>query len=218
VSADELEEHIQAVKRAGGHLGTMRQMLEVSLNEERLDLAEWFFKTLHIYPDHYRSKAIEVPDGNFKDRLTMMMLRTDSIYWPPEIKKNPGGVDPEGSPRPYEDYLEEPFLSTVAKYFPNMTLTGEIMNSKKERLRLAADIENAMQVGNPETPQRPDKRPEAASDGSKVGSSASSGGDIASIAKKESAVGGSSWVILFWLLPISFAGCLTVWLLRKNRV
>lgn len=131
-------------------------MIDSALKNERLDFLN------RVFGEHGEYSSLidavdKFPDSVIRDKLTIMMLRWESPFWPDE------NAEPvyNGSRAGLISNSIEPFVGVVGKYFPALTIDEELYSSKAKRLKLAADLEVAMDnVGSTPKAERPKKRTE----------------------------------------------------------
>lgn len=99
-----------------------------------------------------------VPDSKFKANIAILMFRSP-WGWSSDnpAAANSGGVG-------YVEVVNEPFISIIKKYLPNLPLTADLLLTSKARAKLATELEAAIaqEANKGETKQRKSKaRPEA---------------------------------------------------------
>lgn len=124
------------------------KMIDVVINTERMDLLQEFFQSPYAY-GYFLMRVNDDQDSEFKDKIVVMMLRTESNFWPPY--QDPSQLSPNGSQRTNNYHNEQPFVGVFKKYFPKEELTKEMVERRKSRLLLADRIEAALLGNSPDT-------------------------------------------------------------------
>lgn len=105
-----------------------------ALRSKRIDLVQLCFRKQNTVP--FIVDAIkELPDSPYKNQVVLMMLRTPSpAYWPTEALVGSRGAV----------FLDEPFISALIKYLPDLELRRDTLATQQRRLKIASDLEKAM--------------------------------------------------------------------------
>jgi hypothetical protein len=131
-------------------------MIDSAVKNERLDFLNRVFGDRGEYS--YLINAVDkLPDSVKRDKLTIMMLRWESPFWPDE------NAEPiyDGSRPGVTPNSVEPFVGVIVKYFPALLIDDELLSSKAKRFKLATALEVAMdKVGPSPQAERPKKRTE----------------------------------------------------------
>lgn len=107
-----------------------------ALKSKRNDLIELCFQNQYTM-GWIREDVRNMPASRFKDAMAVMMLKSDSPFWPPD------GFVIQGS-RGLGSMVLEPFASVARAYFPNRVIDERDLKSRQARMNLARDIERAM--------------------------------------------------------------------------
>lgn len=129
-------------------------MMESALRNGRMGFLELLFKNSDEY--NYLIDAVaKMPNSINKDKIVIMMLRWQSPFWQDE---NTEPIYNGSRPAAHTNAIE-PFVGTIGKYLPSMSIEEKSFSTKLKRFKIAADLDAAM--GNASsTPQveRPIKR------------------------------------------------------------
>ncbi|MEO7099954.1 MAG: hypothetical protein ABI162_11370 [Luteolibacter sp.] len=131
-------------------------MMTSAVENERVDFLKRVFGSRGDFL-YLIASVKEMPESAKRDKMVIMMLRSDSPFWHSEEVE----VYQDGSRGTELDNAIEPFVSSIKKHFPAKAVNEELFSTKAKRLKLADDLEAAMQKGaaTPQT-ERPKKRME----------------------------------------------------------
>lgn len=148
------EEALKLYMSSNENPSYQKEMLRSALRQRKIELSALFFQNYSSLDDFIET-VNEILDSEFKNEVVVMMLRTESGFWPidPPIENGSRGVIYENA--------REPFVGTISKYFPALPINEELFSKRSNRLKLAAELESAMARENiknrPQT-ERPKKR------------------------------------------------------------
>lgn len=131
-------------------------MIDSAVKNERLDFLNRVF--VERGDSFYLIDAVaKLPASDKRDKLTIMMLRSESQFWPDE------NAQPiyNGSRPGVTANSVEPFVGVIGKYFPALPIDEELFSKRSNRLKLAADLESAMareDIKNGTHTERPKRR------------------------------------------------------------
>lgn len=78
----------------------------------------------------------KLPDSQFRDEVVILILRSNTCAWPPQRGLPSRGDNGFG--------LDEPVVSVVKKYRPDITLSRDTLGTREKRLALSDEIERGM--------------------------------------------------------------------------
>lgn len=129
------------------------QILEESLKSGRIDLIQVCFANLRTSSETEQA-ILEMPDGELKQRATIMMLRTPNhLQWPPD-------VPPLNSDIRRPPLMREPFVSIISKLLPHVELNENWLKYQAGRARLANDMEAVLNAKGAESASKQDQAPQ----------------------------------------------------------
>jgi len=109
-----------------------------------MDLIPLLFKDHSAFPDLIRCLN-EMSASKFKDEVVVTLLRTEAAFWKNE--------EPEydGSRGATFDNAVEPFVGTIGKLLPPVSVDEELFSTKARRLEVATELERviAKESGSP---------------------------------------------------------------------
>jgi len=103
---------------------------------KRLDLIAICFKSTDAM-GWIRNEVAGLPDSPFKAAIAIMMLRSDSPFWPPD------GPVLQGS-QPIGGQLAEPFVSILKEHLPAILPNQHLLDTRSARFKLADELEAAI--------------------------------------------------------------------------
>ena len=134
LSAEEAAEWIKKAESPAA----WREYTSSALASRRLDLIKVCFEQPGTrYELRDEAGKISDQDQAFKDRIVLMMLRSESTYWPYE------GMRAMMNPA-MRHLMVEPFVTTIKTHLPKLPLTEELLSTRAARLTLAAQLEETM--------------------------------------------------------------------------
>lgn len=117
------------------------------LASRRLELIKVCFANAHTVYDTVQAIA-DMPDGEFKQRATIMLLRTPSaLFWPSE-----NHLEFSSIVRP--SVMREPFISVIPQLLPHVELSENWLKYQIGRAKLADDMEAALNAKGAKMPAR----------------------------------------------------------------
>jgi hypothetical protein len=155
-------------------------MPRAAINAQRTDVIELCFRsprTPNLWL--YTAEAVaEMPDSIYQDQLTLMMLKSDSPFWP--YKHEIPARDYSGPGM--QLYFKPPFTDLFSKYLPDRKLTWEVIKTIASRREIAAEVEAAMNKAAKDEPhaQHPPKYADPAAPTTPPGTAAKTQTDAAS--------------------------------------
>jgi hypothetical protein len=121
--------------------GKVRDFVSEVLDSKQLDAVKLCFESNHEMAVAVVDLARRLPDGEFRDQVALMALKSASPNtWPAE------GLLPYR-----EEYFGEAklFTALIRKYSPKTEIYVDYLKSRSKRMRLAAEIEQAMATLRP---------------------------------------------------------------------
>lgn len=115
----------------------LEAFVAAAFRSQRMDLLEIGFRNPSTCAK-IRDGAAVLPESIYKDRLVLMMLKTASPYWPvddPLFRRFPAGV---------VSLMREPFVSVLKKLLPETPLNDALLDNRAARLKLAAEVQAAI--------------------------------------------------------------------------
>jgi hypothetical protein len=112
----------------------LRELALRALDSKRMELISLCFKNEHT-AYHLRDGVAAMPDSINRDRLVLMMLKSDSPFWGSDAFRQVGPVV-LGS-------IKEPFVSVIKKYLPQLEIDERLFETRGARESLAIDVEKA---------------------------------------------------------------------------
>lgn len=145
MSPDELNRRLEnTIKEAFGPQ-VMSQILKEALSSKRIDLIQVCFANLRTTQETVQA-IVEMPDGELKQRATIMMLRTpNNFVWPPDTP--PLNTDIIRPP-----VMSEPFISVIPQLLPQINLNENWLKYSVGRTKLADDMEAALNARGAKMP------------------------------------------------------------------
>jgi hypothetical protein len=198
-------------------------MIDSSLENKRIGILKLFFDD-EVGCDALLRALSKMPESVDKDLLVVMMLRWDSrSFWQnEELQKdisNPLSGDwsaGSGLPRPN---AIEPFVGLIRKYLPHVGINEKLFSTKEKRMKLAADLENAMSGGSPthrgERPKKRNELPEAVETQTSANQESSKQPAV-SKTSPQSTLQSTSFLRWAWVAGLLMVGSL-LWMLSKKR-
>ena len=114
------------------------EILNSIFENERIDIIRPFFTK--YYDSQFKEFIIALPDSGYKNRIVLEMLRLDSPFW----YRLPPPLEADGSRGVTYNNAVEPLVGVIQRYLPEVLINEELFSTKAGRLKLAADLENAM--------------------------------------------------------------------------
>ena len=106
-----------------------------ALQSRRIDLITLCFENQYTMLKIFE-RIKELPDSSYKDRLVLMMIGSNSPFWPSNkpwiLSQVPGQV------------MEEPFISVIKKYLPALPIEESLIDSHAARQKLAVELKDAI--------------------------------------------------------------------------
>jgi len=142
---------LELYRDTGEPPGLRMEMMRAALRDKRMDLLTMLFKDFPSFFDLFMGLN-EMPNSEFKDKVVVMMLRTESRFWKREKPVH------NGSRGVVLDNAIEPFVKVVSRLLPAVTIDENLFSTKKERLKLAAELEESM--ARKDTPREKEQNPQ----------------------------------------------------------
>ena len=131
LSAQEAQQQLDATSDNRMRLA----FVKAAIDARRMDLLQICFQDQHagtfLVPE-----VKKLQDSSFRDQITLMLLTTPSPYWPPETLVGSRGVAG----------IEQPFISTLEKYLPNLSLNAHLLETQNARQNIASQLQQAMRT------------------------------------------------------------------------
>ncbi len=133
IKPDDLNRRLDnTIREPRGPVVRSRMLLEV-VASKRIDLIQVCFANLRTCSE-MEQLIVEMPDGELKQRATIVMLRTaNNLLWPPENPLTNNGTQIE--------VMREPFISVIPQLLPHVKLNENWLKYQIGRTRLADDME-----------------------------------------------------------------------------
>jgi hypothetical protein len=133
------------------------EMLRFSLENDRFDFLKLMFED-HVTNSYVIDSVKEMPPSEKRDKMVIAMLRWDCmVFWHGEVPES----DDFYAYGVILDNAVEPFVGVIRKHLPHVEINEKLFSTKEKRMKLAADLENAMSDGSStQRGERPKKRNE----------------------------------------------------------
>ena len=124
-------------RNSNGEPEIQKEMMRAALRDKRMDLIALLFNS---YPEFHDviSCLNEIPDSAFKDEVVVTLLRTQSTFWKEEHPIE------YGSRGAVFDNAVEPFVGTIGRLLPAVSVDEKLFSTKASRLKLVTDLEEAI--------------------------------------------------------------------------
>lgn len=203
-----LERAEEILEEGRGNSALKVELTNRALASERIDLARLCFERNSTWAFFSRS-LLEIPDSQFRDKVLVMALESDSYFWPNEVPVL------YGRDRRYDPSLDGLFEIALKKYYPDEVFDPKTTENKKGRLRLAARLENAIAGHYPDQDRTPKKgSAEASPPGDAVSNYRGNSGIFLGIPEAPSEIARSPYV---WATCLGVLGLFALWMRRSSR-
>jgi len=111
-------------------------MVSAALSSRRMDLIQMCFE--NQYTQVILSNAVaELQDNDFQDRIVLMMLKSESAFWPDD---NPFS----GRSISSSNFFGKIFVATIKRNLPDLVPNEDLIESSAARLKLAGDLAKSL--------------------------------------------------------------------------
>jgi hypothetical protein len=191
------------------------EILRFSLENDRIGFLQLLFENRSTY-SYVIDFVEEMPPSDRRDKMVILMLRWDcQVFWHNEVVEN----DDDFSHPIVLDNAIEPFVGVIRKYLPALEVDETLFSTKEKRMKLAADLEDAMGGWDSKyRGERPKKRNELSE------AAAANSANSSKVTKQPTDSHASSWstsqpksiLRWAWMAGLLLVGSL-LWMLSSKR-